>query len=196
MPNGRVHSSGFSERRTPRSRPCHTPHWPRRGCASCSWPPASGAMPAKSASATATITRRKARFSSSWTGCAKSLADRMDLRPSSTRRYVLDSITRIAHSFLCTCRSTVSNTYRTGLKKSETGGNSEAQATDKTRMLNRSGTGRVLKLCIIQVRPDELSCIPVHRVEVTRPIREIHGVAVHCRSGRNRAARSEHPSER
>ena len=37
------------------------------------------------------------------------------------------------------------------LGKSETRGNSEAQATGTTPLLNRSGTRRVLKLCIIQV---------------------------------------------
>ena len=100
---------------------------------------------------------RRVPSNSSWTGCAKSLADRMDLRPSSTRRYVLDSITRIAHSFLCTCRSTVSGTYLVGPGKAKTRADSEAHATDKTRMLNRSGTARVLKICIIQVVPARIA---------------------------------------
>lgn len=43
----------------------------------------------------------------------------MDLLQSFMRRYVLDSISRIAHSFLCTCRSTVSSTHLAGLEKSE-----------------------------------------------------------------------------
>jgi SRSO17 transposase len=46
----------------------------------------------------------------------------MGLLPSFPRRYVPDARSRIAHSFLCTRRSTLSNTYRTGLGKSENKG--------------------------------------------------------------------------
>src|SRR5580658_2573059 len=86
-------------------------------------------MPGEWASATATTIRRKTGFKNSWAVCAKWLADRMDMLPSFLPRYVPDAGSRIAHSFLCTHRSTVSNTYRTGLGISETRGNSEAQAT-------------------------------------------------------------------
>src|SRR5258708_5228870 len=75
----------------------------------------------------------------------------MGLLPSFPRRYVPDARSRIAHSFLCTPRSTVSNTYRTGLGKSGTRGNSEAQVTGSTPMINRQHARRVLNLCIIQV---------------------------------------------
>src|ERR1035437_8409576 len=78
-------------------------------------------MPAESASASATITRRRAPFNNSWTVCARWFAGRMDLLPSFTRRYVPDSTSRNAHNFLCTYRSTVSSTYSAGLEKSELG---------------------------------------------------------------------------
>src|SRR5580658_2886237 len=86
-------------------------------------------MPGEWASATATTIRRKTGFKNSWAVCAKWLADRMDLLPFFLPRYVPDAGSRIAHSFLCTHRSTVSNTYRTGFEISGKKRKSEAQAT-------------------------------------------------------------------
>jgi hypothetical protein len=63
------------------------------------------------------ITRKKGPFNSSWTDCVKSLADWMDLLLSFPRRYVPDSTSGMAHSSLCTRRSTVSSTYRAALEK-------------------------------------------------------------------------------
>jgi hypothetical protein len=57
----------------------------------------------------------------------------------------------MAHGILSARRSTASNTYRAGPGKSKTGGNSEAQTTGTMPLLYWSGTGRVPKLCIIQV---------------------------------------------
>jgi hypothetical protein len=75
----------------------------------------------------------------------------MGLLPSFPRRYAPDARSRIAHSFLCIRRSTVSNTYRTGLGKSETRGNSESHVTGTTPPINRPRTRHELNLCIIQV---------------------------------------------
>src|SRR5260370_5674757 len=138
-------------RRTSPWKPCGTPRWPRRGCASCSWPPASGAMPAGWASATATITRRKARFRNSWTGCAESLAVRMDLLLSSPRRYAPDPASSMAHRFLCTSGARISNTYRTGPGKSKARGKLRNSRYRHNTLLNRSGAQRALRPCIIQV---------------------------------------------
>ena len=57
-----------------------------------------------------------------------------------------DSTSQIAHSFLRTGRTIDSITFRAGLGKSKTRGDSEAQANGTTPPLNRSSANRVLKL--------------------------------------------------
>ncbi len=129
----------------------------------------------------------------------------MDLLLSFPRRSVPDSTSRIAHSSLCTRRSTVSSTYRAALEKEKNEGKLRGSSRQHNTPAQQARHRCVLRLRIIQVSSnlsyldtgtvqlwstDPASASP-DRINACFAIRAFAGVRTVCRQSRGKLSRNE-----